>query len=76
MICSLLPKDSLCKEEGIVSSVPYGAPVVEGKPVGEAGSDDSPFHPLLHLQQGQKLKNKRMNNPVQVSKIKCLPVTP
>ncbi len=70
MICSLLPMDSLCKE-GFVSSVPYGAPVVEGKPVGEASSDD---HPLLHLQQGQKLKNQRMNNPVQVLKIKCLPV--
>jgi hypothetical protein len=54
MICPLLPPmDSLCKEEGIVSSVPYGAPVVEGEPVGEAGSHDSPFHPLLHLHQGQ-----------------------
>jgi hypothetical protein len=56
MICPLLPKDSLCKEEEFVSSVPYRAPVVEGEPVGEAGSDDSPFHSLLHLQQGQKLK--------------------
>jgi hypothetical protein len=57
MICPLLPKDSLCKEDGFVCSVPYGASVVEGKPVGEAGSDDSPFHPLLHLQQGQKKIN-------------------
>ena len=54
MICPLLPMDSLCKEEGFVSSVPYGAPVVEGEPVGEAGSDDSPFNLRLHLQQGQK----------------------
>jgi hypothetical protein len=41
----------LARIHGTLVLVGYGAPVVEGKPVGEAGSDDSPFRRLLHLEQ-------------------------